>query len=530
MKKIFYILTAAVVALGAMACENEGFDNIAPEMKGEGLYLTAKISRTGLDENNMTTWGADDVVTITFGGKTFNFAHQGGGVFFSDTEGVLSLKGQSGLTAWYNEKGIDSTAGTAGARLKAEGGSFDADGVASGFNFAIQNGFVKVEIMNDFKDPFVLTTSEAIFSTGKSVEIKGNKGVHYIAIKPSANPVTLSATIGGVEIKNGTVTFQDKKVNNIGQLNPNLLYLVPSSKWKEASARFAAYFYNDSTGTNTWVNMVDGNDDGIYTVLIPEGTWPNVIFCRMNPENTTNGWGKDNMWTQTGNLTVNDTPNNYYYVYGWNYGYWHDYEYEHNAVAIVNTTEYTDIDKAISAAGTSTAITLLDDVTVSKACRINKGDFSFSVSGDFVALKNYNNNNGYYDVKAYTNDTTWRLAGKFGGKDKWTVSAGAQHLKKITGTTTTFVVPNVTLTTADYFKFAGGTSAWSKWVGSYTGEDGNDSKIYPTLENHTKSNKYGSSNTWNNKKGNFAVSTDGTYDIYMSMDSNGNANIWVEKL
>ncbi len=275
--------------------------------------------------------------------------------------------------------------------------------------------------------------------------------------------------------------------------------------------------------------MVDDNGDSVYTVLVPDGTWTNVIFCRMNPSGTNVDMWK-NVWGQTADLDVSATPNNYFYVYGWNYGYWHDSEYEHNAVAIVDNTEYTDINSAITAAGTTKAIILLADATVSKACRINKGDFNLSVSGKFVALKNYANSNGYYDVKAYTDDTTWRLAGKFGGTDKWDISSGAQYLKKITGTSTTYVVPAVALTKNDYFKFAGGANDWSKWVGSYTGVDGNDSKIYSTLENHTKSNKYGSNNSWNNKKGNFAVSTAGTYDIYMSMDSSGNANIWVEKL
>ena len=379
MKKIFYILTAAIVALGTMACENEGFDNLNPEIKGEGLYLTAEISRTGL-ENNMTTWTDGDVVTITFDGTTFNFKHQGGGVFFSDDEGVFSLKGQSGLTAWYNYEGIDSSAGVAGARLSAEGGSFDADGNASGFNFVVQNGFVKVEIMNDFKDPFVLTTSEAIFSTGNSVEIQG-KGVHYVAINPNANQLTLSATIGGVEMKNGKVTFSGKKVYNIGQLNAevsnftvfgqhqgwnkdtaealykipgsntyarkgvelkndtaddknsgfkfycpgvtvnadasNYIFLKPNSNWTSSGAWFAVHTWE--TGQNgVWYAMSKALNGNYYVDKSKVKT--NLLFARMASGSTESNmnWNDGKVWNQTSDLTKQATNN----LYTINNGVW----------------------------------------------------------------------------------------------------------------------------------------------------------------------------------------------------------------
>ena len=84
----------------------------------------------------------------------------------------------------------------------------------------------------------------------------------------------------------------------------NYIYLKPNSNWKKGGARFAAYFFNNSTNTNTWVSMTDSDGDGIYEVVVPDGTWPNVIFCRMNGSNTTNDWNKNNKWNQTGNLTI----------------------------------------------------------------------------------------------------------------------------------------------------------------------------------------------------------------------------------
>ena len=84
------------------------------------------------------------------------------------------------------------------------------------------------------------------------------------------------------------------------------LYFKPNSNWKQANARFAAYFFGNGT---TWVNMVDTDGDGIYVVKEqPSKTYPNVIFCRMNPSASANNW--DNKWNQTGDLTIPTNGNN----------------------------------------------------------------------------------------------------------------------------------------------------------------------------------------------------------------------------
>ena len=92
------------------------------------------------------------------------------------------------------------------------------------------------------------------------------------------------------------------------------LCLKPNSNWKTDGARFAAYFFG--TG-ETWVDMYDPDGDGIYTCTVPSGNWTNVIFCRMNPGNTSNSWATK--WNQTGDLTVGDYSKTKYTV---KEGYW----------------------------------------------------------------------------------------------------------------------------------------------------------------------------------------------------------------
>ena len=93
-----------------------------------------------------------------------------------------------------------------------------------------------------------------------------------------------------------TVTIEHPEVTG-GETG--YLFLKPNSNWTQANARFAAYFFGNGT---EWISMTDSNKDGIYAVQKPSKTYPNVIFCRMNPSASANNW--DNKWNQTGDLEI----------------------------------------------------------------------------------------------------------------------------------------------------------------------------------------------------------------------------------
>ena len=88
------------------------------------------------------------------------------------------------------------------------------------------------------------------------------------------------------------------------------VYMIPSSEWKQSSARFAAYFFN-SEEDNVWVNMKYAGDN-LYSAAIP-GDYGSVIFVRMNGSSTENSW--TNRWNQTNNLGV--VPGSTYTINGW---------------------------------------------------------------------------------------------------------------------------------------------------------------------------------------------------------------------
>ena len=107
-------------------------------------------------------------------------------------------------------------------------------------------------------------------------------------------------------------------------ISKSLIYLTPNNNWKEAGARFAAYFFGNG---EKWVSMTDFDGDGTYECEVPSG-YTKVIFCRMNPKNSTNNW--DNKWNQTGDLTVPTNKSNNLYTIkegSWDSGDWSQLNY-----------------------------------------------------------------------------------------------------------------------------------------------------------------------------------------------------------
>ena len=94
--------------------------------------------------------------------------------------------------------------------------------------------------------------------------------------------------------------------NILYEVSTTHLFLQPNSNWKQANARFAAYFYGNG---ETWVSMIKVTDN-LYKVEIPTAkTYPSVIFCRMNPSAVANNW--ENKWNQSADLTITKGKNHY---------------------------------------------------------------------------------------------------------------------------------------------------------------------------------------------------------------------------
>lgn len=82
------------------------------------------------------------------------------------------------------------------------------------------------------------------------------------------------------------------------------IYLKPTNLWNADNARFAAYYFDDSSNYG-WVDMTRTSDcEEVYVAQIP-ANYTNIIFCRMNPATKENNWTPETtLWNQTVDLSV----------------------------------------------------------------------------------------------------------------------------------------------------------------------------------------------------------------------------------
>ena len=109
---------------------------------------------------------------------------------------------------------------------------------------------------------------------------------------------------------NGSLTFTSGDSGSGGDDTGDCttLYLEPTSNWNKDGARFAAYFYGGGM-SEKWVDMASSSCTGLFKVAVPDASYTNVIFVRMNGATAENKW--ENKWNQTGDLSLAHSNNRY---------------------------------------------------------------------------------------------------------------------------------------------------------------------------------------------------------------------------
>ena len=334
MKKIFYILASAIVALGAVACENDGLDNIGLEVNGDTVSFIASIdnTRTDLkfdDEKNIwnTVWDDNDTISITWtdanGERTDIFSNNGTGnknKFTCKAEGLSAIQNAE-VVATYSHEGcgtINSAEGTQGALLEYKGSFTELAKGTKGF--AVQNAFLKFTVAGN--------TAVAITDNGTGLfsgELSNfSAGEHYVAIKANAKDVveeemvkyTFKYTAGEFEKETTTFAPVAGTIYNLYYIGEPQKAYLNANVWNADDAWFAAYFFNKTPNAvntrafaeYTWVKMTDVEGFGVYECEVPYG-YNSVIFCRMNPAKTDLDFA--NAWNQTVDLTINVAADDY---------------------------------------------------------------------------------------------------------------------------------------------------------------------------------------------------------------------------
>ena len=239
---------------------------------------------------------------------------------------------------------------------------------------------------------------------------------------------------------------------------PDTLYFKPNTDWKDAGARFAAYFFGNG---DTWVSMTDSDGDGIYECAVP-GAYTNVIFCRMNPDTTENNWNDGVKWNQTVDLTIpTDGKNCFSITTSWNgenkgEGSWSTIEVDDNTCEHVMDFGSITTAATCTTAGVTTYTCTLCGYTKTEAIPALGHSFvdgTCSVCGAvetkdrviyFVNTDNWSTVNAY----AWNTDTNEKFLGTWPGS-AMTLVEGNLYSITVSGDATHIIFNNGSAQTAD---------------------------------------------------------------------------------
>ena len=346
MKKIFNLILAALVIIGAASCTKN--EEVAYQ-GGESLSFYAEIvngdTRAEIVKGDGNTWNTiwnegDNVYVSLPDNDPYTFTYDGE-KFTCTKDGVTSLIGQTVIVGPCDVND-DSTAGNrAWSFTSVEVENFGANvkvpltADTSFFRYTYNGtGEVTITVTPTEKETkvFRYRNGEGVFEYFSSITFSGAANDKFVGFWPqtlSGLNATLSYYIDDVKCKEATINLVPGKVYNLGTLTepePKEVRLVPGV-WASDGARFAVY----QVDTETWVDMNPVSGElGLYSA---EVTASKIIFGRMNPSTSENNW--ENKWNQTGNLTVGVAPNNCYYITGWGEtdGEWRTYTATEWAVA-----------------------------------------------------------------------------------------------------------------------------------------------------------------------------------------------------
>ena len=158
---------------------------------------------------------------------------------------------------------------------------------------------------------------------GALMEYDSTKGLYYIDVPSGFETSQVvfndgngnqTPSSGGHEFNAYTSIYKDGYFYGYNTGISGKLYFKPTSTWMTSTPRFAAYVWNDSG--NAWATFSDTDLDGIYEATLPNGTWTQCIFARMNPVSGNNGW--DNVWNQSADIGLSNNNNFFIANDGWN--------------------------------------------------------------------------------------------------------------------------------------------------------------------------------------------------------------------
>lgn len=143
----------------------------------------------------------------------------------------------------------------------------------------------------------------------------------------------------------------------------SLFFRSSAGWWYDKSAVTWAYFFNNSNNSNYWSKMnYNYFTDNFCFCSVPDGSWPNVIFVRKDPNCDYAGW--DGKWNQTADLDAESNKD--CYVYDGSSGSWSSFSTQQSWQIGVGST-MTSLSYRNNSEGAvfySTSVNLVKDSTL----------------------------------------------------------------------------------------------------------------------------------------------------------------------
>ena len=317
MKKIFYLLASAIVALGAVACQNDINEAITPE---EGSQISFKVS---FDESTRVAMGAlaDGKLPFVFDGngmkggpdslyvgylryntlneryyhfvKLVNSTEQPDTFTLCDSDNLTRLEQwvEEGATDIYAKtKGRDNTVSNQGAsglffkseqfKLVEGENQISLSLACPAFYFQVLEG-VEVEFMVKDKDGKTLLWNE---QSDKMPSLTFGEGVHIVGIDEWCSEAVISYSVDGVVLKEKALNNLAHKVYNLGTLGTDI----------------ATYNGVNYTNLHDALNVADGQE----VTLLANATLAMAGTFKINTNGHTLTISSDYRMTDNGDGTI----------------------------------------------------------------------------------------------------------------------------------------------------------------------------------------------------------------------------------
>ena len=329
MKKIFYFIASAIVALGAVACQNDINEGVTPEQEGFSINANiGDITRIAITDSEnkegykTLSWEGTETLTAYLKGERFEFTNttEAPNTFTCTTPGVKAKFEEEYATSnsvefYYNYNLLISGEYDKHEVKYALVGQYK--GGEEAINMTVAGCIFHFSCTEEVTLKYSYPLEDGNYGAflGGMQELTFSAGEYYIGATVRSEETTLEAWIGDEKVKSTTQSFEENKIYNLGTIEKPApktykVYVIAQPKSAQAAWTKVNVYTWDIDPLTAWPGTDITNNTEIingytYNYLEYPATWTgksvNVII--------------NNGSAQTADIVLGTLDKNYYIVY-----------------------------------------------------------------------------------------------------------------------------------------------------------------------------------------------------------------------